>query len=332
MLLLYANIASFLTYTDINSGVRFESVKPSIIHATTKYIIPAIGEHYYTYLTELDNPTDKESTLLDMLRRALGSFTLYEYSFITEVQLSDKGMRRGHDDSLPGAFKYQVQEYRKTVIERAFMQLDEALAFLESMAKDNEADEWVDSDFFKEYTDLFIKNGNDFKRVLNQCQFPRRFYVLLRSWIKNVQVLSIRKLITPELYDALMEKNQEADPDFSVEEKELLFRLNSCIAHFAVARGAAAIISAMDENGIHVLANSSESTNAAGKRSAAPNSVLNHVIESYNKTAQDWLDAAIEYLDEKATASVFPEWFAYKQTLSEQVVDPCKTFNGVFSM
>jgi hypothetical protein len=332
--MLFSNIETFRTYADSNSGIRLAAIKNSIDHATSKYIVPAIGSTYYEYLlTQLDaTPSAEESKLIDKLRKALASLTLYEYSFITEVQLSDKGLRRGHEESLPGAFKYQVQEYRKSVIERGFMQLDEALEYLEKMAKDSDAVTWVDSDHFQEYTELFIKNGSDFRKVMSQILFPRRFYTLLRSNILSIQRLTIRNLITSPLYAVLLEKNQESDPDFTAEEKELLFMLKSAIAHMAISKGASSIISAMDENGIHLLSNSSESSNAAGKRTASGVSLLNHLIDGHEASAKDWMDAAVQYLDEVASDSVFPEWFTYKQSLLQQPETTSNNYAGAFGM
>lgn len=332
--MLFQDIQTFNNFADSNSGIRWVAIKNSIDHATSKYIVPAIGLTYYEHLLAqiAATPSAEETKLIEKLRKALASLTLYEYSFITEVQLSDKGLRRGHEDSLPGAFKYQVQEYRKSVIERGFMQLDDALEYLEQMAKDSNAAVWIGSDHFQEYTELFIKNGSDFRKVMSQILFPRRFYMLLRTNILSIQRLTIRNLITSPLYAVLLEKNQESDPDFTTEEKELLFMLKSAIAHLAIANGASSIISAMDENGIHLLSNSSESTNAAGKRSASGVPVLNHLIDSHQSSAKNWMDAAIQYLDEKASDSVFPEWFSYKQSLKQTAETPPNNYNGVYGM
>lgn len=330
MYTLFDDIATLKQFADLNSAVRYQAIKPSILHATTKYLIPAIGNEYYTYLLTSDSAGDVD--LIKKLRTALASLVMYEYSFITEVQMTDAGLRRGHDDSLPGAFKYQVQEFRKALIERGFTALDDALQLLETMAKDDEASTWVSSTHFTDYTALFIKNGSDLHSVMNQVLYPHRFYILLRSWIKNVQQLAVKKLITPSLYTALLQKNQSSDPQFSTEEKELLELLKAGIAHLAVARGASAIINQMDENGIHILSSSSESTNALGKRSASPAELLNHLIGSYEKTARDWFDAAIEYLDEKASTTVFPEWYNYKQSLTSQPECDSNNYNGIFSI
>lgn len=300
--------ALFNQFSDGTSSLKFQAIKPSLDHAVDKYLIPIFGQTYYDYLLALNTPNANETKLLEYSRKALVSFTLYEYSFISDVVLTDGGMRRGASEQSPSAYKYQIDDYRKTMLDRAFLFLEKVIQYLDLLARNNQAVAWVGSEEFQIRKALFIQSGTEFQQIIPSIRYPRRLYLLLLSSLSNIQELTIAPTINKTIYDAILIKVKAAIPNYTAEETELLKILKRAQAHLALATGIASIVGQMDENGIHVLTSGTDAHSASSKRTAATSNVLNMFVDEHKNAGEAWLSKSVEYLREKASSNLWPSW------------------------
>ncbi len=335
--MLFNTIAQFNEYSDSLEGIKFVAIKPSIEHAEKKFIIPLISKALYDDLNTkaiANTLAGDDLTLVQHLRGALASLTQYLYIPIVEVQLSDKGTRRGNSEQQPSAYKYQVENLRKAVLERGFEYLEEALEFLNETSKmDGKFDLWKDSAEYTAFRSLLIPTGKELADLYSSIRYPRRLYILLRSEMFNVQELTIAECITSTLYDALLVKNKTASPAFTAEETQLLVYLKKAIAHLTIARGISSIVATMDENGVHVLSSTTDGSTSMSKRAPATDTIIQNISLNAESAGLAWLDKATAYLTATATASIFPSWYTKVQaeSIATAPLDN-STYRGSFSM
>lgn len=333
----FSTIAKLNEYADSLSGIAWLSIKPSIAHAEKKFIIPLISKALYTDLevkATANSATGHEADFIELLRSALASFAQYLYVPIAEVQLSDKGLRRGNSEQQPGAYKYQVENLREALLYRGLELLEDAIDFLNTESKtDGHFDLWKSSTAYTQYRSLFIANGQEFSTLYTSVKYPHRLFALLRADMFNVQTLTIAPAITETIYNALLEKNNQTSPSFSTEETTLLQYLRYAIANLTIARGIHSIVASMDENGVHVLSSTTDGSTATSKRTAAPPTAVENIVRIAESTGLSWLDKAVTYLNETATAVIFPSWYEKLQAESEATAPlDNTTFRGMFSM
>lgn len=324
---LITSILQFNEHADANPQIKWQSISPSVEHAEDKYIIPITGKLYLSELLNKYNAapqtTDSdENALVTTLQKALVSFAMYEYSFITAVQISDKGIRRGDSQESPTAYKYQTDELRKTLLDRGYLQLEKAIEQLETLAAGNSANTWVASSEFLEAKSSLIPSGKEFARIITQIRYPRRMFLMLRSTLLNVQELTIRPLLTNEIYEQLLAHNLTTPTSFTTEEKELLLVLKNAIANLTMFKGIPTLIAQMDEHGIHVLSNNADATNTTSKRTQAPDNTLNILLNHYESTATAWLTNTVNLINAKASPTVWPLWYA---KLQAELAEPTTT-------
>ena len=311
----------FLDCVELNAGIDFLSITPSIKSAELKFLKPLLGAAYYDALyVRYDTNTiviDAEEELIVHIQNAVANLALYLYVPITEGIITDAGIRRGNSESSPGAFKYQVKELQKGLLERGFEYLEIILSHMDESPQSHV--EWYQSATYKNYRKLFILNGNEFEQYYSAIRYPHRMFTLLRTTMSNVQELSIAASITPTIYNALIAEAINPSPNYSAEAAMLLQYLKPAIAHLTVARGIAQIVATMDENGVHILTQFNDTTTDTGKRAPASNVHLTMLIKEAESVGQAWLAKAIEYLNTTASETVFSSWYTTLQAADEAI-------------
>lgn len=335
--MLIETIEEVNTYVESNAGIAFLSLKPSLEAATGKFIKPILGTAFYDELHTLYStvqPVDElSSDIIALTQRALVNLALYLYVPISEAQLTDAGVRRGHHESAPGAFKYQVKELQKAYLERGFQCIEELIDKLEANIEGDAVALWTSATEFTSYRSLFVRTGREFEQHYSTIRYPRRLYTLLRSSMYNVQELQIATAISQDIYDELKQAYQQPTPALTDEQIDMLNYLKPAIANLTIARGMATLVAVMDENGIHVLSQNADSSSEISKRSAASNSLLNAMTSEALSTGTAWLDKAVKYLNDNCSETVFPTWYAL---INAEETDAPESYNdnlnGNFSL
>lgn len=329
----FKTIEEFRGCVEANAGIDLLSITPSIKAAELKFLKPLLGPAYYDSLSNRYN-TDtiilsEETELVEHIQVAIANLALYLYVPIGEVQITDGGMRRGDSENAPGAYKYQVKELQKALLERGFEYIELVLEHLDQSP--TSFVEWFESEAYNNYRKAFIRNGTEFEQLYSSIRFPRRMYTLLRTTMLNLQQLTIANTIGEDTYIELANKYLDDAPVFTTEQEQLLAYLKPAIAHLTIARGIAHIIATMDENGVHVLTQFNDTTTDTGKRAPASNVHLNMLINEAKNVGEAWLTKAITYMNTVASETVFGSYYAVI-SIADVPADQNDEMGGIFGM
>ena len=207
--------------------------------------------------------------------------------------------------------KNAYQEQRSKFKEANLAEGEYALELLQQFLEDNREDypEWLDSDSFKKYKQLFIKTGEEFNTLFPSAT-PYRNYRQLQPRMLDVEQQNVKKLLGADLFIELKEKDQKATPDFTDEEAYLVDLLKKAIANLAVAFAAPIMHVQIGPNGITMPAVASFSTNDSDNiRNGASDKVLSSFITACTNTGTNWIAEATQYITDNKTA--FESWIGF---------------------
>lgn len=301
--MLLKNKADLNKYAEANQSLKYETVRPSIDTAETEFLIPVIGRTQYDILDAGWNadPVSLNAIQTDLLvkaQKALASYTLYEYTPFAEVQISDAGLRTNRTENNPGAFKYQVENLRNGLLSRAHKYLEEMLEHLEKNI--GLYPDWGNSKEFNKYRSLFITTGGEFKEHYPNLEHPRQLYLKLLPSFYLIEELTISPSIGDDFYKSLKAKSVQTNPTFTAYEKELLEFLKKAIAYLTITNGIPQLNVRIDNNGISILNQNTDTSTSASKRKSAEDNHLAMLIKNTYEMGQRWLSKAVAYLNENA--------------------------------
>lgn len=334
--MLFTNPDDFLNQVEANAAIDFLSITPSIKATESKYIKPLCGSSFYDYLcTEASHYNAASAVVkqcITLARQATANLALASYVPIAEVQITDAGLRRGNSEASPGAYKYQSENAQRAYFDRGMQYIEEMLAYFAENVADQALSLWLNTDEQKNYTALFIRTGLEFERYYSALRYPRRLYMLLRSSMINVQELQIAPAISSAIYKTIRDKSLEITPAYTTQEAVLVSYLKPAIANFTVARGIASLMATMDDNGIHLLSSNTDSSSGSSKRTSADASIISAMVQDAQNTGEAWLNNAITYLNETASATVFSTWYDTLTANATSTTDANENYQGIFSL
>jgi len=139
--MLLNSITEIKTFLPIGVGNDFNRLKPHIVNAETKYIIPLIGQVMYDELQEfyevlpITNPTEVQEKTIELLTKIqhatihLAYFVGYDF---LNISVTDSGFKRLESDTKKGLYKYQEDNLKQYFSDAGFNTLDSILVFLEN--------------------------------------------------------------------------------------------------------------------------------------------------------------------------------------------------------
>lgn len=224
-------------YPDINVNMGWASVKHAIKQSTRAFVIPYISQKLYDsiaekYAASVENMTDKEKELLEMMQDCISEYTVGHISPRLNITISDFGIRQesgSNGTSNPAqmwAYKHAFWQIKVS----ADRQLDDILRFLEK----NEFAEYEEARQELIADDLLVSHTDDFQKWVDISNSRRTFIKLLPS-IRKAQDSHIKTLLGKEQYTALLEK-KKAD-DLTATERNLLEIVQKCLVYEAFAQG-----------------------------------------------------------------------------------------------
>ncbi|WP_347269020.1 DUF6712 family protein [Paracoccus sp. (in: a-proteobacteria)] len=302
-----SKIKEYAEFTEIN----FASISLTIRQVEEGELVPIIGTALYDSLNTVYTAAADESTLtasekslLDKCRMLIAPYVSFYYAPKSEILLSDSGPRRSESANVKTAYGYQVVNFREQKLREAEKAAESLILFLEQNKTDYPL--WTVSDEFKNYRSLFIKTGSEFDLYFRSAS-PQRNYFAWRYKMLDVEEQIIRQKLGDDLFDHLKTIDASASPVFTAPEKLLLVKLKKTIAYFTVCFALPFHSVRIDANGITIIAANSTVTNKDQEpRQPANNSAINQIITSAEKSAQVWLQNAIDFIENNI--SDFPDY------------------------
>ena len=232
---LFSTIAELKKYVSVNSDIELESIEGKVFDAARKYITDWLGSVTYNNLVTAyaaASLTTEQAALLPYVQRALANFSLFEYTAVGSIQFQETGIMRIETENDKTAYKYQINELKKSLIETGFDSLELMLEFLE----ENEGDysDWVSSDGYTMNKEFFINSSKDFKKAY--YIFKGRYtFDILRNLMDDLECFSILPCIGQPYFDEL--KSEILAKSVTTENKIALKIIQKAVAHFTINEG-----------------------------------------------------------------------------------------------
>lgn len=212
------------------TGLQWESLKPTIESAGIIYLESVLGEDFYAELIEKygawSSATDEEKELIRRLQKALAFYSWHESTKELITTLSDLGTKETTDTHQTAAPPRQWV-YKQALLnsfQKGNRFLDRALSYLEKQKAEFET--WTDSEEYKESKALFFSSGEELNKFL-PCDSSRVVYCQLRPFIKEAE----RRYILPVLGAPFLAELKTAilDSSESDEQKEAIEKIREAL-------------------------------------------------------------------------------------------------------
>jgi len=222
-------------FLKINSTLKEETFSPFIPDAEEKYIKPFLGEDLFELLNqwalEQDETEEELLALYNKVVPALSRFTMLLAAPHMDLNIGESGFGVVNTSGLAPASRERVKDYIKSLEELAWGNIETLLRFLEENQDDYE--DWVDSDAYTMETRNLINSAEDFNEFVDIDRSRLTFHRLRRQ-MDNVEEMHVKKLISPQLFDYMIEAIREED-ELSDYETELLTHLRAFVANKVAA-------------------------------------------------------------------------------------------------
>ena len=219
----------------VNASMEITELGPTMLIVAEQYIIPWLGPDQWNALVAAvaaNTFTPEQTALLPFVQRALSMFTMYEYSAVGEIQVSDAGFFRMETDDKKTAYKSQVNNYRAYMLANGFAALESMLKFLQAGAADYPL--WANSDEATRNREAFINYASEFQRVYS-TNVNRYVMETLRGLMLDVEQFAILPTIGEPFFNEL--KAAIAAGTVTTNQAKVIKLAQSAVAHFTIEEG-----------------------------------------------------------------------------------------------
>lgn len=279
---------------------------PDMDQAMYKHIIPVIGNDIVTEITGIYDSgggTDIQKDLITHIQKPLAAFAYLDNIGIIHATITDRGVARISTAEMPAAFRWEFNEVKSTLEDKALTGMEELLEFLD----DNKADfsTWANSVAYKQYYEHLIHNGRDFNKIYPLYQ-PLRTFHSLRPILNLVEDM----YIAPAIGNAFLSEIITTDnPDANVQ--AILSLLKKAEAYLTIKHSIESMPVRISANGFTVAAlRGTDKDETETNRQPAPDNLLRLQMDSSERDGMTYLKQAKNYLNQNASATVFPTYFS----------------------
>ncbi len=282
---IFSNIQEIQAHTDVSVGIFFEAVKPIIEEVHIQYLSSVLPLPLYNTLANIDPNNDAVSNIYKELRKklqaAMAKLIVANYATKSEVSLTQSGLQRTESTERKSGYRYQTAAFVKTYKSAGLAMLDQLLQYC--VANATAIDEWKNSEQYKSYSLLLIKNGTEFTQLLH-LPHPQLTYQKLAIEIEDVEQILMPKMFGNNygIYKKRMSVN-----NLSIEEEALLKPLKKAVAYAAMTRAIPKLSLSVDAEGIISIGMEDNRTKENSKTDS-------HTLEKYQRNIES---TALEYLD-----------------------------------
>jgi hypothetical protein len=308
---------------DVTGGVMLEwsenTMHPFIEDAENEFIIPAIGQSMFDDLVA-EYATQTAGTSLNLLlkkiQKATGRYAIFKASSQMIVSIGDYGIHEHLTQNSTTVSPWRYYEMKAGVVEQADKDLDEALRFMESQAAGT-FPSWEAAPEYLLSKELFINNTAALSAHI-PIRNSRRAWLVLREFVKEAEIIYALPNLSLALFNDL--KTKILTGFLTAEEKQFLIYLRRSLANFAVYKALPKIPIEIKGEGIRI----SSYQDYYQMKMAAKESALTALKSDSLASGEQWLNIALDYLKDNASATVFSVWYNAQQTAAALAVNSCK--------
>jgi hypothetical protein len=253
-------MALITTSADIkrhNSAVAFNlnitSVQSFIDDAINKHIIPAVGREAFNAINQpIDQLTEGQKPLHDLLQKACVGFLLAYYSGSGALQINDSGLfvLKGANQ-LPASDK-KLMTLRSDSFEKGYESLELAIEYMEAHL--TEFPLYHLSEQRKTNRSLIINSANEFQSAGININNSSHVYKVLRTYQVDAESTYINPLLGDDL-SALI-RNVILNGNGTDIQKQLIKEVQRPVATFTMMEAIPWMALSIDATGVYTLSNS----------------------------------------------------------------------------
>jgi len=291
----------------IQSEMHWKTWGPFVADAENDHIIRAIGQELYDYLlTKVDPVTDaltgstRENALIKKLRTTLGHYTEMESALSILVQKGDGGLAIATPPSMQAPGKWMIVGKISESRDKADRHMEATLQYLEKYKADFPA--WTESSAYTITHSLFLGSATEYTEYFPAVRESRRLYVALRGFVVKSEKDFILPLLGDALFRAWKTRLLTSDPWTDLE-LEALNLLRTALANDAFRRG----MPYLNLNSDFRLVSE---TDGIRNEDVLNDAKINAIRSDTDKESAEYANRLKRLLDKKASATIFPEYFA----------------------
>lgn len=295
-------------FAGITNATKMASLLPDFNDVEELHISAILGNSLYNLLDSMYNSPSGVSGLYQKLlfkcQKALVNIALEQYSSLAQLDFSDTGIRQIEDSTFKAPKQWQIDDLREYFYKKGYRAVDELLQFLE----ENKAvfTSWVNDSKAYTINKKFIVSDTTSFQEFYDIKDSRTTFIALQPTMKIVEMLHIMPNISAGLFNRI--KSQIAANNITSDIRDILDLLKLAITQFTIASAIDNKIIEISQEGVYSrnyragMDNSRERIKSdIADRKTAQSSCL-QVAESTMETLRN-------YLNEKATELLYPEYF-----------------------
>ena len=315
-MILFSSIDELKEYISLSGDMDFNDLKASLKQAGRKRITPlidsAVADSLVAYYNE-GNPNTSEANLkkyklLQLTQEALAYFGLEAYVPEGNVMVSGQGINVQESEHSKAADWWHIKDLIRKYAKAGEEALEEVLIYLE---KEDPFENWSGSEARAALKTLHIQSATDFQKYFN-IGSNRSTFLALQPIIRDVQNMYLEPTLSQDILNLFLEYNSES----SAEEKRANDLLKHALANITIGRACRTNLFEVNADGFKKRSTSTNNS-FIDKLSDASREELNRVELETMKTGNAYLQKLTDYLNAKASATVFTAWKA-----SDKYVDP----------
>lgn len=290
-------------FADVNVNTSWTAFKTHIRQATSNYIIPHIGQDFYTKIAEKYEKnvalSDKESNVLMLLQDAIAYFTIYKAMPTMNIVVGDAGIQQNTPEKSSPTSQWAFHLARDSAFAHADNNLDMLLNYLDKNIADFPS--YKNSDEAKVGLSDFVRNSNTACEYL-KIKGSRRTFSALVPFFKQVE----KKKILPVICDELYLKLKNNVDNLSDKDKKLMELIQSVVCNFGLWYAAPQLKLSIEADGFKVVSNTDGFTD---KRNMTNNNHTNAIESLRNELELQGKEAEknlISFLYKNEAD--YPEW------------------------
>ncbi len=314
--MLIRDLSEIKDYVHINYATNPKDLKPGILRAEQKFIVPYLGKDQYKVIEAANNSNVLTTAQTDLLHYVSGA--LFNYAVLLSipgqnVQINSSGVTQQHTEHSKPAFAHAIAALKASLIDAAFEWLESMLQFLE----DNENDYpiWRNSSAYTKNKESFINTGARFNELYTiQCKIQT--FHAIKTNMADMECFAILPTIGQAYFDEL--KTQIQAKSITSNNKIALNYIQHALANFTIAN-------AVRSNRVSIVGNSVvyteiiESNDSGNTIKAGLDQMIEQKYRHAKEMGERYLDKLRDHL--RNNISDYPTYAAFIEESEEE--DPC---------
>lgn len=303
--MLFKTTAQIQLYFPVDKDFSYDRLKPFIQDAEDNYIAKVLGAAQLAALQtalETNTFTTPLTNLLDAVRKPLIKLTFYAAAPTIKLRWNNGGIQKLESADYSNAEGGDVYFARVQHLIDGYRGLDALYKFL----FDNKASYplWTADSSYTQFTTYFVNTSEKFGQHVAACK-NRWLYAQLIPEMDTVEQLRIKGALGETFYNTL--KTKFAAGTLTSEETTLVNKLSKVIALFTYAK----VLTDPTIRETLRIANAASADDLSNKGTATADYRAEYaaLASQKEKEAESLMAQAITYLNAKATASIFADWY-----------------------